>query len=111
YLMAVETILKTSVSAAGYYQIKARCDHELKAAIRKADTRIDALLPKPKTSRSYDYSWLPSEFEMYLDGLKFLVAEIVSAMRDGLFPIKVDTKNCSGCEFAALCRPGKEIAR
>ncbi|MCD4653414.1 exodeoxyribonuclease V subunit gamma [bacterium] len=111
YLMAVETILKTSVSAAGYYQIKARCDHELKAAIRKADTRIDALLPKPKTSRSYDCSWLPSEFEMYLDGLKSLVAEIVSAMRDGLFPIKVDTENCSGCEFAALCRPGKEIAR
>ncbi len=108
YMLAANHLLNHPVSAGGYYQVKSKCEPIIKTALRKGNSLICNYLPPKGRSNSLDREWPEEEYLDYMERLKQVIADIVSGIRQGKFPVADDIGECRFCDFVGLCRRVRE---
>ena len=108
YMLAASHILNLPINAGGYYKVKSRTAPDLVTVLRRGGSEISVYLPEKGGSNTLKREWPEKDFLEYMEQLKSVIGQEVSAMRHGKFGIAESTEKCEWCVFPGLCRRERE---
>lgn len=108
YMLAASHILNLPINAGGYYKVKSRTAPDLVTVLRREGSEISVYLPEKGGSNTLKREWPEKDFLEYMEQLKSVIGQEVSAMRHGKFGIAESAEKCEWCVFPGLCRRERE---